>query len=90
MRHSGAPPGPKGADGIAGTGKEGQGQGFDNIGPVVPFVQIGETVGAHDPDEVCLLHGLAQGQQGFSGVMGVCLTLKVGHHKAGMLRYKFG
>ena len=74
----------EGANGIAGPRQEGQGQGLRNISPVMPLVQIGKTVGPHDPDEICLFHGVVEGEQGFSGIAGIHLLFDVSDHKAGM------
>jgi MFS family permease len=81
------------------TSRNPQAQRIDGTGAVLSVIALvsfvwaiieGQTVGPHDPDEVCLFHGLAKGQQGFGGIVGVYLPFKIGHHKAGMSGDKLG
>lgn len=80
----------QGAHGIAGARQKRQWQSIGNIGPVVPAMQIGETVGSHDPDKIRLAHRVAKGLQGLGSVVGIYLVFNIGHHEAGVFGNLFG
>ena len=77
-------------DGIARAREERQREGLGNISPVVPAMQVGEAVGAHDPNEIGLFQLTREGEQGFCSVVGIGLALKIGHHKARMFCDELG
>ncbi len=63
--------------------QNGERERFGNLQPVVPVVQVGEAVGAHDPHEMRALQHRRHAAA-FSAVAGTGLLLDIGHDEARM------
>ena len=77
---------PKRAQRVTRPGKDCQRQRGWNLQPIVPAVQIGEAVGAHDPHEIGALQHRRHAVERLGRSARTDLPFKVGHDKAGMPR----
>ena len=75
---------------VSGPRQNGERERFGNLQPVVPMVQVGETVGAHDPHEMCTLQHRRHPAQGLRSGARSQLLLDIRHDEARMARNPAG
>ena len=75
---------------IARPCKHSDGQGFNDMIPIMPAVETCETISAHDPDEVGFGHGLFECGQSLRRVVAVDLVFEIGDFEARVVGDEFG
>jgi len=72
---------------ITGAGKHGNWDQRRDVAPVLPAMEFGNSVGAHQPDEAVLWVSVGERPERVDGVAGACLAFEVRHADRCPLRY---